>query len=295
MQRSLLFSISYFFLNGIFTLVSHIPVAFQERLTDLLLWVCHPLLRKEYAKIALNIRQIYGLTPGNPFSSMFQKQVLRHQLLCGLETFRGFYHPGEIEFEGMTEYTEMVKGILVRGKGVIVITGHIGSWELVAYATARAAGEMFTALAKPSKVPAVTKIMDNNRGRFYTSVLWTDQKMLFKAMISTLKHKKALGFVMDQRSESRQGHRVNFLGHPAEFVVGPAKTAVASGAPVIATFCIRTGSMRYRIISELVYESEHMENNEGLMTQQFADAIAGMIRLYPEQWVWNYKRWRFKQ
>ena len=295
MRRSPLFVISHFFLDGICTLISHLPASWHERLATFLLWLFAPFLRKEYAKIADNVHHIHKLSNNNAFSTMFQRQVLRHQVISGLETFRAFYHPAEIEFEGMDEYRHTVKELLAKEKGLIVITGHLGSWELVAYATAMASGDLFTALAKPAKVRAITQIMDNNRARFYTKVLWTDQKMLFKTMISTLKNKKSLGFVMDQRSESRQGHRVQFLGHAADFVVGPAKTAMVSGAPVIAAFCMRTGSMRYRIVSEPLYEADHTENNEVLMTQRFADAIGGMIKLYPEQWVWNYRRWRFKR
>ena len=271
------------------------PRAWHERFAEVVIWLFGPLFRKEYQKISKNIHYINKLNPNSAFSTMFQKQVLRHQLLSGLEVFRAFLNPSEITFDGMDEYRQAVGEQLRAEKGLIVITGHLGSWELVAYATSMASGNPFTALAKPSKVAAMTKIMDRNRSKFYTKVLWTDQKMLFKAMITTLKHKKALGFVMDQRSESRKGHRVNFLGHPVDFVVGPAKTAMASCAPVMAVFCVRTGSMRYRIISELLYDAGHTESNEILMTQRFADAIGRMIQLYPEQWVWNYKRWRFKQ
>ena len=111
-------------------------------------------------------------------------------------------------------------------------------------------------------------------------------------MLKLLKAGECLGFVMDQKPEGRIGPSVNFLGQMTEFVSGPAKLAMRQSSPVLAVFCVRTGPHQYRLLQKVVAPADHGIDDETILTQKMADAIEEAIRLYPEQWIWNYKRWR---
>ncbi len=182
--------------------------------------------------------------------------------------------------------------ISASGNGLIFITAHHGSWELVANEIARATGKTFVALAKPSKLPEFTDVLTKLRGKADTKVLYTDSKNLLRDMIKTLKENGNLGFVMDQKPEGRVGPIVEFLGQPTEFVTGPAKLAARHGSPVVAIFCMRTGPWAYRIEFETVVGPDQNLLDEQGLTQKMATAITRSIQIYPEQWIWNYKRWR---
>ena len=87
---------------------------------------------------------------------------------------------------------------------------------------------------------------------------------------------------------------VNFFNQATKFVAGPAKLSIRTKAPVLAVFCMREGPWRYRIVHKVIAKPNHDEGSEVQLTQSMASSIEDAIRLYPEQWVWNYRRWRFR-
>ncbi len=251
------------------------------------------LLRRDQNLIASNVQRVYALPPHSSFSKSFQQQVFRSQCAVLMETVRtnlAMQDPNRVE--GLEELGTLTRELMEAGRGLIIVTAHLGNWEFVARYTAQASGQRFHALAKPSKLPEMTAILDQLRQRMNTAVLWTDRKNLLKDMLKLLKAGECLGFVMDQKPEGRVGPLVNFFAQPTEFVSGPAKLSIRQGSPVLAVFCMRTGLQQYRIISELIVPANHGMSDETALTQKMATAIETVIRLYPEQWLWNYKRWR---
>ena len=123
-------------------------------------------------------------------------------------------------------------------------------------------------------------------------ILWLDDPQLFRKMIQTLKAKAGLGFVMDQKPQGRIGPLVNFFGHPTEFVSGPATMVKKFDSDVWAIFAVRiAGHLKYRIhIEKVLFEPHTPEEIE--LTQTMAKIIEHVIQLYPEQWTWNYRRWK---
>ncbi|MBC7533868.1 MAG: lysophospholipid acyltransferase family protein [Oligoflexus sp.] len=254
------------------------------------------LLKRDRTLIAENIDRVYHLPAQSSFSTMFQRQVFRSQALVALETFKHQLASRDlITLVGLDELRAEIERVTASGKGMIVVTAHHGSWELVASTVALASGKTFVALAKPSKLPEFTQVLDRLRRSGNTEILWTDSKNLLRDMMKTLKQGGNLGFVMDQKPEGRIGPVVEFLGQATEFVSGPAKLAARHQSAVVAIFCMRTGPWEYRIVFETVAEAAHAISDELVLTQKMATAITKAIQLYPEQWVWNYKRWRKKK
>ena len=272
-----------------------VPRAFYPALATLLAGVIRPFAGKDLARLRSNVQRIYALPPESHFSKMFEKQVFRHQLLCALETMRAIQSPEVLTVTGFEEWSRLIKAAEDVGKGHIVVTAHLGSWELCAYFGQKAALKPFHVLAKPAKSAAVTAFLDGLRSRMGTRVLWTDKKSLLRDMLKALRSGESVGFVMDQKPEGRQGPLVEFLGLPTEFVSGPAQMTVKTGCAAFSVFCVREGAFRYRLVSQALVPPGHAETDEAALTQRMADVITGAIRLYPEQWTWNYKRWRDPQ
>ena len=285
--------ITYLFFTAMFYVLGVIPSKWHGRLADLLLLLLHPLLGKENRKTAVNIYKINGIPPGSKASVQFQRQVMRHQIIEAFEVFRSIFVPQEIVLKGMDELKASLQNVLVKNRGVVIISGHLGSWEHAAYAIFKAINEPIVALAKPTKFEQLTKVIDKSRAKLGIKLLWNDQKSILREMIGTLRQGKPLGFVMDQRADNRKGHLVTFLGYPTEFVVGPTKIALRTGAPILAVYCMRVESMTFQLISRLLWDGDQKIDDERALTQQLADDVGSMIKLYPEQWVWNYNRWNF--
>jgi lauroyl/myristoyl acyltransferase len=292
-KRSNVGFIENWFFTAIFYALGLIPSKCHIGLADLLEFVCRPLLGKEYRKIALNIEKVNGIQPQSEVSIQFQRQVMRHQFIAIFEVFRSIIAPQEIVFKGMDELKANLQSALAKNRGVVMITGHLGSLEHIGHAASQVINEPIVALAKPTKLELVTRFIDKIRSKFNIIHIWNDQKSILREMIGTLHKGKPLCFVMDQRPDNRKGHLVSFLGHPTEFVVGPTKIALRCNAPILSAYCTSIGSMTFQVSSRLLWDGEQKIDDERALTQKLADDIGGMIKLYPEQWFWNYNRWSF--
>ena len=252
-------------------------------------------VRRDVRIARRNLAEVLGLSPGAPEGRRMERAVFRHQVRSSMETISAIYRPSRLELTGYDELSERIRLAEDAGRGHLIVTAHLGSWELVGASCARAAQRPFHVLAKRSKVPAATAVLESLRNRFGSEVLWIGSKTLLREMLRALKKAESLGFVMDQKPEGRRGPVVEFFGFPTEFVKGPATLARRTGCAVIAVFCIRTGPLSFHLESETLLESGHEEKNEVDMTQLFAFTIEQAIRRHPEQWSWNYKRWYFDE
>lgn len=248
--------------------------------------------RRDVDLVRANIERIYHLPPGSHFSRMFERQVFRHHVVCALETVRMVLDPNLIRVEGFENLQSLVRAAEAAGKGHILATAHLGSWELCAYFGQKAASRPLSVLAKPPSRAGLLGALEAFRRRLGAKVLWTDRKTLVRDMLAALKSGDGLGFVMDQKPEGRRGPTVSFLGQPTPFVGGPASMAARTQCAVMSIFCVREGAFRYRILAESLLPPGHGEKDEQIITQRCAQAIEAAIRAYPEQWTWNYKRWR---
>lgn len=258
--------------------------------------VLAPLVRlaagRDRRQLSENVRRIYGLPAHSYFAQLFSRQVFKQQLLIALETMRLIRKPDLVELLGFDELADRVASAEAAGRGHIMITAHLGSWELCAYYAQKAAKRPLHVLAKPAKRRFLTLFLAQLRECMQVHVLWTDRKTLLRDMLGALKRHESLGFVMDQKPEGRQGPSVPFLGLATEFVSGPAAMAIRADCPVIAIFCVREGVGRYRLLSRTLLPALHGQKDETAVTALCAEAISDIIRAYPEQWTWTYKRWR---
>ncbi|MEM6706457.1 MAG: lysophospholipid acyltransferase family protein [Acidobacteriota bacterium] len=220
--------------------------------------------------------------------------VTRHQSASALETVRAIFRPGSVRFDGMERLRQLLRGAEEQGRGQIVITAHLGSWELVGHTSAVACQKPFHALAKPSRIAGVTSFLEEMRERMGAKVLWTGRKSILRDMLGALRRGETLGFVMDQKPEVGGGRDVSFFGIPTPFVVGPGALAARTGCPVIAVFCLRRGPFHFEVLCEELFPSGHEIKDEDRLTQAMADAIEAAVRSTPEQWAWTYRRWRFE-
>lgn len=276
-------------------LVRRTPKRLTPFLAAVIVLLVRPFVGKDVRRFRDNVHRIYGLPPGSHFSRMFERQCMRHQVQCALETLQAMQDPGRLQVTGFDELTTLVRAAEARGKAHVLITAHLGAWELAAFYGGKAGSKTLSVLAKPSRYEAVTRALDELRKtKLGTPVLWTGSKTLLREMLSVLKRTEPIGFVMDQKPDGRQGPVVSFFGIPTPFVSGPAAMALRADAAVLALFVVREGAYRYRIVSETIWGgSETGALDETALTSRMASAIERAIRAYPEQWTWNYKRWRW--
>lgn len=272
-----------------------LPVSWFGFVARLLSWLLWPLGGRLRRRLQRNVERIQEIPSGSAAAHRFQRQVVKHQCVCALETIRAIYEPELLRVEGFEELQRLAARAEAEADGPLYITGHTGSWELMAYFAHRAGKRPLHVLAKSARLPSLTRTLGALRARMGARVLWADNALVLRDMLRTLRNGGTLGLVMDQRPKKGAGPRVEFWGFPTEFVKGPAAIAIRTRCAVIAVFCMREGPFRYRLLSYEVAPPNHEETDEVALTQRMAHTIERVIRIYPEQWTWMYRRWRFSE
>ena len=177
------------------------------------------------------------------------------------------------------------------GRGVILITGHFGYWELLG-ATVALLGYPITVVAKKLHNPAVDRLMHAGRERLGMAV--TSMDSAAPVMLRALRRNECIGLLADQDA-GPGGVFVEFLGLRASTYQGPALFALRTGAPIVPCFIIRSGPERHRVCFETPIEAVPTGDEPADIartTQAYTDVLARYILDYPDHWFWVHRRWK---
>jgi KDO2-lipid IV(A) lauroyltransferase len=178
-----------------------------------------------------------------------------------------------------------------RGKGVIVITGHIGCWELLpAYFVA--IGYPVTVVGRRMTVARLNRrLVSVRRGLGVTSL---DRDHNPRPMFDVLARGEILGVLIDQHTRVA-GIWVPFFGRAALTPTAVAKLALSTGAAIVpmGIFLERSGRHVVRVLPEIpAGSSGERDTDVRTITAAASLAVEQLIRLDPAQWVWFHRRWR---
>ncbi len=178
-----------------------------------------------------------------------------------------------------------------KGRGVVLITGHFGYWELLG-ATVASLGHPITVVAKDLHNPAVNRLILAGRERLGMCV--TNMDSAPPAILRALRRNECVGLLADQDA-GPGGVFVDFLGLPASTYQGPALFALRTGAPIVPCFIIRSGPERHRVRFETPIKADPSGDEEAdiaRITQAYTDVLVRYIVDYPDHWFWVHRRWK---
>jgi KDO2-lipid IV(A) lauroyltransferase len=181
-----------------------------------------------------------------------------------------------------------------KGRGVLLLTGHCGNWELMAIAQS-IKGPRITIVVRPLDNPYLEKAVSNLRTRF-GHVLINKQKGM-REVLRALGRGEIVGILLDQSVTKKEGVFVDFFGRPACTNKGLALLAAKTKAPVIPAFTRRVGLNRHEIIigdEVLLVDTGDKDADIKANTQAYTKVIEDFIRKYPDQWFWMHRRWKTK-
>lgn len=180
-----------------------------------------------------------------------------------------------------------------RESGAIVLTAHLGNWELLAHAHG-VLGHPITLIHRPLRNPLVDDAVTAVRARAGTRAI--PKKAAAREAIRTLRRHGIVAIPSDQNQTRRYGVFVDVFGTPASTTPGVARLAMLTGAPVYPVFIVRDGeSGRHRIEIQPEVEMVSTGDREADIvanTQRCSRIVEDMIRRHPEQWIWFHKRWK---
>ena len=178
---------------------------------------------------------------------------------------------------------------LTQKKGVILISAHLGNWEMSAQFVSGLVKSSFVAVARKIRFKPFERWVNGLRTRFGGELI--DKKGAMPEMRKALNSGKILGILIDQGGE---GATTKFFGHDVQAHAAVALLALRSRCPVIPAFCVREEN-GFRIILESPLKLQRTSDlRADIQTniQLMMDAVEKAIRTYPDQWFWFHKRWK---
>ena len=182
------------------------------------------------------------------------------------------------------EGTEVLEALRAQDRGAVIVTGHFGSWEILA-ARLVALGYPLMAMARPIKEPRLEDLLSRHRERMGVRTFPSSRSPL-----APLRHLRAggfLGVLVDQRVRSG-GTVVRFLGRPTRMTDAPARLALAAHVPLVVVTIRRLSDHRHHACVRPPIEPN---GTPAALTQQLASILETEIRDCPEQWMWFHPRW----
>jgi KDO2-lipid IV(A) lauroyltransferase len=188
---------------------------------------------------------------------------------------------------------EHLQAALAQGKGVVVVTGHIGNWELLAaYFAWR--GVPIAAVARRIYATRLNQLLVDFRARQGVETVLRESPQSGRQIIKALKNNSVLAMLIDQDTHV-PSVSVPFLGRVARTPLAAASLAIRGDLPALAVFIQRRAQGGHRItfrppITTVVSGDRTADIRR--LTSLFNAEIEAQIRRNPAEWVWWHRRWR---
>ena len=181
---------------------------------------------------------------------------------------------------------------LARGKGVLFLTGHLGAWELSAFAHSLY-GYPLNIVMRPLDNPYLDRLAREYRTMHGNKAV---DKDFARGLIAALRKGQTVGVLMDTNMIASQGVFVDFFGIKACTAAGVARVARKTDASVVPGFTIWDPVLqKYRLRFDPPVELVRTGNTEVDVvtnTARFTKVIEDYVRRYPDQWLWVHRRWK---
>ena len=194
----------------------------------------------------------------------------------------------QVDLEGWSN----LENALAMQRGVIVVTAHLGDWEIGLNVLSRAG----------VRVTTVARALDNQlleeelyRVRRRSGIELVDRRHAARTLVRAIEKKEIVVLLPDQAVQPGEGILALFLGRPAWTTPAPARLALRYQVPIVVLFCIPGEErstlrvLRPILCHELPVDARTAEGVTALIN----DHISAAIREKPELWLWMHNRWKW--
>lgn len=193
-----------------------------------------------------------------------------------------------VEYDGFENY----KRASERGRGVLMLTGHVGAWELCAFAQG-VYGHPLSFLVRPLDNPLLDRMITDYREISGNRTI--NKNRAVKPVLEILRRGQDVGLLIDVNTLPDQGIFCDFFGIPACSTTGLAVFALRADAPVVPGFLIwdeQRRKHRLRFEPEIpLLRTGDFKQEVMINTARFTKVIEDYARRYPDHWLWVHKRW----
>lgn len=198
--------------------------------------------------------------------------------------------------EGFAQYQKLAQEVAESKKPVLLLSGHIGSFELLAHLIGLS-GIQLNFVVRDFKLPMLNAWWNGRRCHAGNKVI--SRKGAFRTLLATLKKRESIGVLFDQNVTRQHATFVDFFGHLAATTAVVGLIAVEGDIATITTGLSYIGAGRYRFeytrkdFSEII-ANEAMSRDEKVnkVTQVLVRDLEKLILQSPTEWFWFHRRWK---
>jgi len=237
---------------------------------------------------------------GRPASSW---QVLRHLHMYGQTMLDRIFLLSESlqRFEVSSHGLDVLERQMARGRGVLLLGAHIGSFEVLRTLGEKRPGVRVTAVMDRRQTQQMTEILHALNPKIAANVIdaGADPAELALAMHTAAKEGALIGLLADRARPGEAVHAVEFFGAPAQFPTSPYLIAALLELPVVLCFGLYRGGNRYDLYFETFADEIRIERRTraaqlGGWAQRFASRLEHYTRLDPYNWFNFYDFWHVR-
>ena len=181
---------------------------------------------------------------------------------------------------------------------IVIITAHLGSWELMpGLATDLLPEREGMVIVRSQEDPALNRIIAELRSA--RGMLSIDHRQASRIVLPKLRAGGVAAFLVDHNSSRQEAFFLPFLEDIAAVNAGPAHMALRTKASIYPVFLLRDGQGRHILHTLAPLRTVELvgsiQNRLREIARFYTDAVAAMIRQYPEQWFWMHNRWKTRE
>jgi KDO2-lipid IV(A) lauroyltransferase len=231
-------------------------------------------------------RVVAGATPGAVDALV--GEVFQNFAMCFTDLITSNRAGG---VEGLLAGTEGMQHLAAAegmGRGLVVVTAHLGNWELGGRLLAGTVTRPTHVVVAPEADPKVERFLRGNGApvRFVIRTSPTDVLPL----VAALRRNEVVALQGDRALGGRGDRLQPFFGTPAPFPLGPFVLARAAGAPVLPAFCLLRPDRRYTVVIGEPWTVR--PGGEADALGRWVGVLEAMVRRHPTQWFNFYDVWR---
>lgn len=178
------------------------------------------------------------------------------------------------------------------GKGVILLSGHFGGWEMILNGLCLHLDKPFLTIVQRQRNGRIDELIDRQRRRFGNATVPMGPAV--REVMSVLGQGGVVAMLGDQ-SGPKEALFVDFFGRPAATHRGAAAFSLKTGAGIVMVFLVRRKDGMYDAHFEPVPQDDlggYSEENVNELTRRHTAILERYIRRFPDQWLWMHRRWK---
>ena len=178
---------------------------------------------------------------------------------------------------------------LAAGKGLLVATGHLGSWEM--FGAAMAQRVPLHAVVRPLRGGVNARLVE---ARERAGLKLIPARGALSSMVAALRKNEVVAMLLDQAIGGKHALFVPFFGRPAATTPALSMAALRTGAPTLVVVALReNGRLRFRVEGPFEITNTGDRQRDLLdHTARVTSALERIIREAPDQWLWLHRRWK---